>query len=329
YWMSSEPFGWAVFHYGRWYFDDYYGWIWIPDRVWGPAWVEWRYNDDYLGWAPLPPYASFSFSIGIRFTTRWVAPHGYWTFVRYRHFGSSYVDRYAAPSDYTRRLIGVTRTSTRYEVDRDRIINRGVDRTTVERQGNTRIERYDVTQGRERGERIVRDGGRERIEVYRPDNDPNTERNVRVEARRPERRLSLEIDRIDRGSGERQTQTRGSDGRETRGTRSDTPTGTPGREMNRNQETSRDRIAEPKERESIKEHLEQRRQDFERPKERSREEWFAPSRERRETMRERPASRERVAPPSRQEAPRPTPEVRRGGEQKQGGSRSEGGKRNR
>jgi len=31
YWDSYEPFGWATYHYGRWYYDDYYGWIWIPD----------------------------------------------------------------------------------------------------------------------------------------------------------------------------------------------------------------------------------------------------------------------------------------------------------
>ncbi|MCX7916289.1 MAG: hypothetical protein N3A53_08330, partial [Verrucomicrobiae bacterium] len=51
----AEPFGWAVFHYGRWYYDDYYGWIWIPDRIWGPAWVEWRETETYVGWAPLLP----------------------------------------------------------------------------------------------------------------------------------------------------------------------------------------------------------------------------------------------------------------------------------
>jgi hypothetical protein len=66
YWASEEPFGWAVFHYGRWVYDDYYGWIWPPDKVWGPSWVEWRYDDDYVGWAPLPPQASYSVNVGIR-----------------------------------------------------------------------------------------------------------------------------------------------------------------------------------------------------------------------------------------------------------------------
>jgi hypothetical protein len=29
----------SVEKYGRWYFDSFYGWVWIPGRDWGPAWV--------------------------------------------------------------------------------------------------------------------------------------------------------------------------------------------------------------------------------------------------------------------------------------------------
>ena len=89
YWDSYEPFGDITYHYGRWYNDDYYGWLWIPDNEWGPAWVEWRYDDDYIGWAPLSPYATFSISIGaIRFTHAYTSPWGIWNFVRYRHFAN-------------------------------------------------------------------------------------------------------------------------------------------------------------------------------------------------------------------------------------------------
>ncbi len=58
---TSLPFGWATYHYGRWWFDPMYGWIWIPDTTWGPAWVDWRYGGGYTGWAPLPPviFASY------------------------------------------------------------------------------------------------------------------------------------------------------------------------------------------------------------------------------------------------------------------------------
>lgn len=198
YWHSYEPFGWAVFHYGRWYYDDFYGWIWIPDTVWGPAWVEWRYNDDYIGWAPLPPYASFSISVGIRFTTRWYAPSHYWCFVRYRNFTSTRIDDHVADEGYSRRLIRTTRGAVRYEVDRDRVINRGVDRELIERRGNVRISRMDVGETRERNERIIREGGRERIEVYRPSRSELERGGEAVEARRPDRRISLDVGKIER-----------------------------------------------------------------------------------------------------------------------------------
>src|SRR4051812_15685651 len=29
--VSDYDWGWAPFHYGRWYMDPYYGWVWIPD----------------------------------------------------------------------------------------------------------------------------------------------------------------------------------------------------------------------------------------------------------------------------------------------------------
>jgi hypothetical protein len=55
FWVSAEPWGWATYHYGRWLFDGSFGWVWVPGRVWAPAWVTWRWSEDAVGWAPLPP----------------------------------------------------------------------------------------------------------------------------------------------------------------------------------------------------------------------------------------------------------------------------------
>ena len=49
-WVSSDPFGWATDHYGRWVWAN--RWIWLPSTVWGPAWVQWREGPGYVGWAP-------------------------------------------------------------------------------------------------------------------------------------------------------------------------------------------------------------------------------------------------------------------------------------
>lgn len=172
YWASYEPFGWAVYHYGRWQYDDYYGWIWIPDNVWGPAWVEWRYDNDYIGWAPLTPAATFSVSIGVTLTGGWVAPIHYWNFIPCSRFTATRIVDYVQPIERTRRFFGNTRGAAGIRTEESRVVNRGVDVGFIERRANKRINRVDVIQGtRERGETIVRDANRERIEVYRPQLD--------------------------------------------------------------------------------------------------------------------------------------------------------------
>ncbi len=57
-WDSSYPFGWVVFHYGRWAYVPSYGWSWFPGRRYAPAWVTFRVfpgGGSYIGWAPLSP----------------------------------------------------------------------------------------------------------------------------------------------------------------------------------------------------------------------------------------------------------------------------------
>ncbi|HKQ61457.1 MAG TPA: FecR family protein, partial [Candidatus Polarisedimenticolaceae bacterium] len=53
FWVSSEPWGWAPYHYGRWTHLSRYGWCWSPGRVFGGSWVAWSWGSVYLGWAPL------------------------------------------------------------------------------------------------------------------------------------------------------------------------------------------------------------------------------------------------------------------------------------
>jgi len=170
YWTSYEPYGWAVYHYGRWTYDDYYGWIWIPDEVWGPAWVEWRYDDDYIGWAPLTPYATFDVSFGVTLSHGWVAPVHYWNFVPCRNFTVARVDAYVQPVEQTRRFFGSTRVAPAIRAESNRVVNRGVDIGFVERKSGSRIKRIDVVEtSRGTGDRIVRGQNTDRVEVYRPD----------------------------------------------------------------------------------------------------------------------------------------------------------------
>ena len=54
-WISYEPFGWLVYHYGYWYHRPHIGWFWMPGRIWSPARVQWYTYGDYCAWAPIPP----------------------------------------------------------------------------------------------------------------------------------------------------------------------------------------------------------------------------------------------------------------------------------
>ncbi|MCH7965213.1 MAG: hypothetical protein IH852_14890 [Bacteroidetes bacterium] len=144
YWQSYEPFGYITYHYGRWYFDDYYGWLWYPDYEWAPAWVEWRYDDDYIGWAPLHPYAVFSISIGIHFTTHYYTPYYHWNFVGYNHFYDPYVYNHCVGPRYKYRVYSNTRYRTNYVYHNGRIRNNGVDIRDVRKRSGQNIRQRDL-----------------------------------------------------------------------------------------------------------------------------------------------------------------------------------------
>ncbi len=95
FWVSSEPWGWAPYHYGRWSWTQPYGWCWAPGRVFAGAWVAWSWGAVHVGWAPLGYWNQPGYIGGVY--------GGYydpacWTFVGYSHVGSHYgYGRHAVP----------------------------------------------------------------------------------------------------------------------------------------------------------------------------------------------------------------------------------------
>ena len=104
-WVSDYPWGWATFHYGRWHYDDYYGWEWIPGHHWAPAWVSWRHGGGYYGWAPLDAGISISISIGGGYN----APDNYWVCAPERYMNSPRIYNYYAPHT---RVINIIHNTT-------------------------------------------------------------------------------------------------------------------------------------------------------------------------------------------------------------------------
>jgi hypothetical protein len=114
-WVSDDPWGWACYHYGRWTYDQYYGWVWIPGYEWAPAWVSWRYGGGYSGWAPLGPGVAVGYSN---------CPESWWVFVQpqymyrddcYHHWrGPSYNGTYMRQTTVINNYYADNRTHVRY-----------------------------------------------------------------------------------------------------------------------------------------------------------------------------------------------------------------------
>ena len=196
YWDSYDPFGFIVFHYGRWYYDNYYGWIWVPDNVWAPAWVEWRYNDDYIGWAPLPPYASFSFGFGISFTNNYITPYSYWHFVNYRYMCAAHPFDHFVPDQFRYRIYSDTRYRTNYGYSDGRVINRGVDVDFIRQRSGGRIVEKQIERTNDPGN-ISNGRNPDIVRAFIPNRDQMVRSDGRIfDIKRGTRPSSLDISRI-------------------------------------------------------------------------------------------------------------------------------------
>ncbi len=140
-WISSFEWGWIPFHYGRWGFDRGLGWYWVPDTVWGPAWVAWRTGDLQLGWAPLPPDAEFIPGIGIR-SSGFDIPLFTWIFVDGRNFWNDRLDRYVLPYERNLTIINYTVVNVNILARGDRVYNEGFDPDQARRLTGRQVTRY-------------------------------------------------------------------------------------------------------------------------------------------------------------------------------------------
>ena len=125
-WVSREPFGSIVFHYGRWLMTSE-GWCWVPGQDWGPAWVSWRTGDKYVGWAPLPPEVPWNAKRGVG---SWVDVQsdigpGYYRFCRVEDFGSPQMREVVFPVHYNPEVFVTTRNVTHITVREETVFCAG------------------------------------------------------------------------------------------------------------------------------------------------------------------------------------------------------------
>jgi hypothetical protein len=188
-WVSDYSWGWAPFHYGRWFHNANYGWCWAPDTVWGPAWVSWRYSDAYCGWAPLPPSAcyrpgfGFSYygrSVGFSFTFGLSANH--FTFVGMDHFRDHNPGHFRVEHREVTKIYNTTIINNQIiRGGNHNLINRGVpvERVAAATHQDIRPIRIRADAESPRSPRLDRDG--RSLAVYRPElPTPRTDRAPRL-----------------------------------------------------------------------------------------------------------------------------------------------------
>jgi hypothetical protein len=166
-WVSDYPWGWATFHYGRWHFDNYYGWEWVPGNEWAPAWVSWRDGGGYYGWAPMEPGISMDAS----YSDNYSVPDNYWVFAPYAYINYTNVYNYYVPYNRTRTIIRNTNwLRNRYNYN-NRVYNAGPRREEIQRYSHRPVRVYNINNVN-RPSRITVNNNN--INIYRPSVRQNT-----------------------------------------------------------------------------------------------------------------------------------------------------------
>ena len=131
---SSEPWGWACYHYGRWVRYRNLGWCWVPGREWAPAWVSWRTSPKHIGWSPLPPSATWNHHSGIRHwaDSRFNIGPSHYSFLRVQDFSSrNCQNSLISRRQNTSLMLSTNNVTLMFSISlggKKRICNRGPDR---------------------------------------------------------------------------------------------------------------------------------------------------------------------------------------------------------
>src|SRR4030095_6128564 len=140
YFKAPTPYEEVVHHYGRWILSPTMGWVWIPGRVWAPAWVDWRENDEYIAWTPIPPSVYIVNDVVV------VPPivQENYVVVENRYFYEPAVYQYIVKEKKNKFVITEWSRPEGITVVNHTIINRGPDVKVIETTTGTHIMAYSI-----------------------------------------------------------------------------------------------------------------------------------------------------------------------------------------
>jgi hypothetical protein len=170
-WVSDYDWGWAPFHYGRWYHTGH-RWVWVPGYEWCGAWVVWRHGGGYCGWAPLEPAVTWEAGVGLRrgnFSFEVDVYEPSWVFCHEADFTSVSIHTVVVRPVETRVIIRQTEVLGSVTVhNRTTVTNRALRVKTVETVAKRPVKRVRLEATASLGESRVDREREDRVRVFRP-----------------------------------------------------------------------------------------------------------------------------------------------------------------
>ena len=164
-WVSNYRWGWACYHYGRWWKSANYGWVWMPGYVWAPAWVKWRIAENHIGWCPLSPKAKWRGNSGITVNSyNYDNPGSQWVFVKKSNFVDDINNANIVSASQNTNLIKNSDAVLYMKYENGRLHGRGPDVKDIEKRTGKVINAREIKLKQERGRSLI---GDKSVSVYR------------------------------------------------------------------------------------------------------------------------------------------------------------------
>ncbi|MCE1165622.1 MAG: hypothetical protein LWX07_09505, partial [Bacteroidetes bacterium] len=172
-WISDYDWGWAPYHYGRWWFYAGYGWVWIPGRIWAPNWVCWRESGTYIGWYPVGPkiwwrnheHAMVHNNVFVSYTNKWI-------FVDRKNFNEKITNEVRVRNN--KEILQTSSRTVANRYDEGKFRYNGPDVKQISKSSGTNIEPKAITHTTETKNSRV---DNEKVTTYRHDPPTRTEVN--------------------------------------------------------------------------------------------------------------------------------------------------------
>jgi hypothetical protein len=144
-WVSDYNWGWAPYHYGRWWFSHRWGWVWSPGHRWAANWVSWCHTRNHIGWHPISPRTPWRYHNGV-IVTHPVTPKqksitNKWTFVNKTDFNKPITKNNTIDLKNNKQVVSDAKISS----SGNEVYNTGPKRKDIEKSTGETLSKKNVT----------------------------------------------------------------------------------------------------------------------------------------------------------------------------------------